>query len=443
MDYGYVERSLEEVEREYRREEEERHRRTRRTICPCCRPLGKKLFVGMTPEIQIASLEQIRTCYSCGFCQFLAGLVAVEQRSSNHHPSFNFGGTNIVNNDMVTFRYYGPLPNSDNQYSPTYSYAKDLEPALHVSYEVFVGNDLAAYLFFYKDTLEGRDYMTQMWSTDLENKKSTQSWSTIEEMRAADRKQLEPETLRGWLRQCEGSHDQCSIVYPYTRLEIYLIDLKHSSIIEASTEHRYIALSYVLGGRPGLQLTHPSKDELLQPGSLNNSNHFSAISQAVKDATVLAASAKEHFLWVDSMCIVQDDQQSIHQQIAAMDQIYSQAVLTVVALSGHHADIPLPGVRAGSRTHFNPVAYFHQRSIKHLAYRHRGEPIAYNWADLSLGVRAYSPEFEQLLTSSKYETRGWCLQERVLSRRCLYLTNWQAYFQCSSGTEPEYRDLTI
>jgi len=223
------------------------------------------------------------------------------------------------------FAIHGPLPNSDNQYSPTYSFAKDLEPALHVSYEVFMGNDLAAYLFFYKDTLGGKDYMTpQMWSTDLENEKSTQSWSTIEEMGAADRKQLEPETLRGWLRQCEGSHgDQCSTVHPHRRLEIYLIDLKHSFIIEASTEYRYIALSYVLGGRSGLQLTLASKDELLQPGSLNNSKHFLAILQAMKDAMVLAASAEQRFLWVDLMCIVQDDQQSKHQQIAAMDQIYS------------------------------------------------------------------------------------------------------------------------
>jgi hypothetical protein len=212
-----------------------------------------------------------------------------------------------------------------------------------------------------------------------------------------------------------------------SRLEIYLIDLKHSCIIEANTEHRYIALSYVLGGR-SLQLTLASKDELLRPGPLNYGKHFSAISQAVKDAMVLAASAGELFLWVDSMCIVQDDQQSKHQQIAAIDQIYSQAVLTVVALSSHHADTPMAGVCAGSRTHFNPVTHFHQRSIKHLAYRSRGEPITYNWANLSLGVRVYSPEFEQLLTSSKYETRGWCLQERVLSRNCLYLTNWQAYF---------------
>ena len=36
---------------------------------------------------------------------------------------------------------------------------------------------------------------------------------------------------------------------------------------------------------------------------------------------------------------------------------------------------------------------------------------------------------------------GWTLQERILSRRCLYLSEWDAVFECQEITASEYELL--
>lgn len=256
--------------------------------------------MGVTPDIQMGTLEQIKNCHSCDFCQFLAELLQVEQRSSDHHPSFNFGGTEISQDRAITSPFYGRLPTKDNEYdfwnrADYEDDSKDPDPELHISYEVFVGKDLAAYLFFYGNT----------FVEDRRSSRPTRSWRVIKEMGAVDRQRLRPDKLLDWIRHCEESYGyRCSSAHSHTGFEIYLIDLEHSCIIETNTEHRYLALSYVSGGHSGLQMTLASRDHLLQEGSLNDKKNSSAISQAVKDTMALTISIGERFLWVDSMCIV-------------------------------------------------------------------------------------------------------------------------------------------
>jgi hypothetical protein len=50
----------------------------------------------------------------------------------------------------------------------------------------------------------------------------------------------------------------------------------------------------------------------------------------------------EKYLWVDSICIVQDDPVVANAQINQMDLIYAQAVLTIVAATGQNANVDLP-----------------------------------------------------------------------------------------------------
>jgi hypothetical protein len=98
----------------------------------------------------------------------------------------------------------------------------------------------------------------------------------------------------------------------------------------------------------------------------------------------LVEAVGERFLWVDSLCIVQDDPEIRDEQIQIMDLIYGNALFTIMAATGDNADAGLPGVRWGSRG---------RRQLTE---------------QLSPGERlAWIPDWVASLATSAYESRGW------------------------------------
>jgi hypothetical protein len=79
---------------------------------------------------------------------------------------------------------------------------------------------------------------------------------------------------------------------------------------------------------------------LQKPGALS---HL-ALPNTISDAMYACAKLGHRHLWVDSLCIVQDDEDDVKEQIAHMSDIYSGAFLTVIAAWGEYSDSGLPGV---------------------------------------------------------------------------------------------------
>ncbi len=161
---------------------------------------------------------------------------------------------------------------------------------------------------------------------------------------------IDIDLLHKWINCCYASHgERChNVELPIPLHHIYLIDVDEGCLVSASIETRYIALSYVWGNVETLQTTKNNLTHLKKPRSIGVDLGSLKISNTIKDALQLVALVGERYLWVDCLCIVQDELDTKQACLNAMGSIYSNAIFTIVAADGHNADHGLRGLGHGS-----------------------------------------------------------------------------------------------
>ncbi|KAF2738603.1 hypothetical protein EJ04DRAFT_417379, partial [Polyplosphaeria fusca] len=106
-------------------------------------------------------------------------------------------------------------------------------------------------------------------------------------------------------------------------------------LVETRPGPRYAALSYVwgpVGKQEGILKTLKSNIQRLKtPGSLEKIGKSEKLPNTLWDAISLSSSLSIPYLWVDSLCIVQDDDETRGAQLGAMASIYANAYITLVA----------------------------------------------------------------------------------------------------------------
>ena len=193
-----------------------------------------------------------------------------------------------------------------------------------------------------------------------------------------------------------------------------VIDVKQMRIAPLPANARYLALSYVWGRTPFLQLITSNFEQLKRKGSLSEQVLPRTIDEAIKLVNML----DERYLWVDALCIVQDDSANKLDQITQMDRIYLCAAMTIVSAGGSDANSGLSGFSPGSRRA--------QQTIEMIG-----------------GVRfvVMSPPLLDLLNGLTWHSRGWTYQEFMLSKRVLFFTPQLVFYICAlqSFAEDHYR----
>ncbi|KAG6327005.1 hypothetical protein ID866_12084, partial [Astraeus odoratus] len=176
------------------------------------------------------------------------------------------------------------------------------------------------------------------------------------------------------------------------------------ALVKASPECRYVALSYVWGGSGDEYWTTMDNISVRScPGGMSNC----PLPMTIRDTIHLIQRLGERYLWIDALCIIQDSQEDKAAQIHIMDLLYSKAVFTVFASSGDSARAGLSGLSGGTR-----AATQHVQVIQ------------------GLRLAIPLPSVLEAITKTTWSTRGWTFQELVLSRRRLFFTNDQVYFEC-------------
>ncbi|KAH7076975.1 heterokaryon incompatibility protein-domain-containing protein [Paraphoma chrysanthemicola] len=210
-------------------------------------------------------------------------------------------------------------------------------------------------------------------------------------------------------------------------ISMYQIDVVDQCLVETTSAVKYFALSYVWGSVDMSMTLRCNLDARLQKGGLNN-DQSKPLPKTILDAISFVKGLDERFLWVDALCIVQDDHDRKQRDIKQMDLVYSRAFATIVATTGADADAGLPGVCPGT---------LESTGIRKLRVSNRSVDLAYDpdsKAVEEVYITATPMSLGLVLDASKWESRGWTFQERLLSKRCLFFSNDTVYYQCQKET---------
>ncbi|KAL7952294.1 heterokaryon incompatibility domain-containing protein [Trichoderma compactum] len=222
------------------------------------------------------------------------------------------------------------------------------------------------------------------------------------------------ELVKVWTKSCAEWHgSECLDTTPWQTSHlgvpfIRIISLTDYNLIETSCPPPYAALSYVWGTCPVFKTLQSNVKDLMQPQGLP----VPSLPKSIRDAMVLASDLGFQYIWIDSICIIQDSAEDKVQQLRMMDSIYSRASLTIVAAAGAHANAGIPGLQPATRC--------------------RKQHTVHISKDLTLV--ALNPDTHRKATATTWNTRGWTYQERLLSKRCVFsFPDGSVSFQCSKA----------
>jgi hypothetical protein len=209
--------------------------------------------------------------------------------------------------------------------------------------------------------------------------------------------------------------------------------LRDMIIVRGLTDRtEYVALSYVWG-EDKLKRERPpgwKMPQTLRAAVFTDEYGVETIElpeeplRTIRDAIEVTRSIGYRYLWVDSLCIVQDDQQDQDLQISMMDEVYSNATLTIAAGSSLRKPIELfvsldlfPHRKySNTDTSFTLDADWGLPGVsRQRSYAQCSETVE------SVEFTVELPSFQELNsgTSLVWNTRGWTLQEKVYSHTLL------------------------
>ncbi|KAI1343832.1 HET-domain-containing protein [Xylariaceae sp. FL0016] len=222
------------------------------------------------------------------------------------------------------------------------------------------------------------------------------------------------DVLKGWLKCCDRMHgNMCRQPIGSTdRLPhgFRLIDTFKGRIVQPAKLVPYVALSYMWAANAGGkdQLLKANVESLEIPGSIQRLQ----LPPIISDSILLCREMGERYLWTDRFCIIQDDDSTKAEQIRGMDRVYNLATFTIAAALNDRSAGGLPGFARCPRDRLSSLT---------------SPPLSADCETRTIRKRRH---IDYVINDSLWNKRGWTFQERLLSGRCLFITENQVVFEC-------------
>jgi hypothetical protein len=221
--------------------------------------------------------------------------------------------------------------------------------------------------------------------------------------------------IKEWFNRCHDSHDACRVLAD-SYVPSYLIQITamgsgelNLRLVSKPATAPYVALSYCWGIDQNIKATTSTLEDLRR-----NIDYFQ-LPKTMRDAIITTQKLGLQFLWVDALCIVQDDEIHTAHEIANMRRVYQNAHVTISAARARGCDqgflhnIQRPGLSAD-------------------AFR-----LSFLAPDMTVGSIVCFYEHDTTHVADPIEGRAWTMQEYVLSPRVLKFSVDERSWICLSS----------
>ncbi|KAI8663362.1 HET domain-containing protein [Fusarium keratoplasticum] len=217
-----------------------------------------------------------------------------------------------------------------------------------------------------------------------------------------------------WVETCSREHEECLVLhqtYRPTRL-IHIVDAGHVRLTTSNKEASapYVAFSHCWGKVQTIKLLESNVREFRAGLPL------AQLPNTYQEAIRLCREIGLHYIWIDSLCIIQDSAEDWAREAKDMKLVYGHTFFNLCSATASDSS---------GRS-------FIRRKPKLLV----PENIAFNGTTFQL---IYDNQFYENVAYCTLRSRAWVYQEWYLSKRSLILGSRQLWWHCRKQLACEIR----